>query len=100
MVFDSANGTVTSYKADGSQIASSPYEVSAFDMNPALFKKGTITTTDGSGILFPFAINQGGKVTTQYEIVYLDGTIMSLIGNYAGSTDWGECTWWRFKPKN
>ena len=69
-------------------------------MNPALFKKGTITTTDGSGILFPFAINQGGKVTTQYEIVYLDGTIMSLIGNYAGSTDWGECTWWRFKPKN
>jgi hypothetical protein len=100
MVFDSANGTVTSYKADGSQIASSPYEVSEFDMNPALFKKGTITTTDGSGILFPFAINQNGAVTTEYEIVYLDGTIMSLIGNYAGSGDWGECTWWRFKPKN
>ena len=32
--------------------------------------------------------------------VYLDGTLMSLIGNYAGSGDWGECTWWRFKPKN
>jgi hypothetical protein len=39
-------------------------------------------------------------VTTEYEIVYLDGTILSLIGNYAGSGDWGECTWWRFKPKN
>lgn len=38
-------------------------------------------------------------MTTTYEIVYLDGTLMSLIGNYAGSGDWGECTWWRFQPK-
>lgn len=98
MVFDSANGTVTSYKGDGTQIASSPYEVSAFDMNPGLFAKGTITTTGGSGILFPFAINQGGAVATNYEIIWLDGTLMSLVSNYAGSGDWGECTWWRFKP--
>jgi hypothetical protein len=100
MVFDSANGTVTSYKADGSEIKSSGYAVEDFVMDPTAFSKGTISTTDGSGILFPFAINQGGAVTTTYEIVYLDGTIMSLIGNYAQSADWGECTWWRFKPKN
>ena len=100
MVFDSVNGTVTSYKGDGTQIASSPYAVENFAYDSGAYSKGTLTTTGGSGILFPFAINQGGVVTTTYEIVYLDGTLMSLIGNYAGSGDWGECTWWRFQPKN
>ena len=100
MVFDSINGTVTSYAADGSSIASSGYAVEDFVMNPSVYSKGTLNTTGGSGILFPFAVNTGGAVTTSYEIVYLDGTLMSLIGNYSGAGDWGECTWWRFQPKN
>ncbi len=101
MVFNNADGTVTSYKADGSKIASSPYTVESFVMDNSLFSKGTLTTGgEGSGILFPFAINQGGKVATSYEIVYLDATILSLISNYAGNGDWGECTWWRFQPVN
>ena len=100
MVFDRNNGIVTSYKGDGTKIASSTYAVENFEMNPSAYSKGNITTTGGSGILFPFAINQGGKVATNYEIVYVDGTILSLVSNYAGNGDWGECTWWRFQPKN
>ena len=100
MVFDRNNGIVTSYKGDGTKIASSTYAVENFKMDPNAYSKGNITTTGGSGILFPFAINQGGKVATNYEIVYVDGTILSLVSNYAGNGDWGECTWWRFQPKN
>ncbi len=100
MVFDSSNGTVTSYKSDGSKIASSPYAVENFVMSNTAYSKGTLTTSpEGSGILFPFAINQGGAVATNYEIAYIDGTILTLISNYAGNGDWGECTWWRFQPK-
>lgn len=99
MVFNSIDGTVTSYKADGTPIASSPYEVNDFQMNPEVYSKGTINTPgETSGILFPFAINTGGAINTTYEIMWLDGTMLSLVGNYAGSGDWGECTWWRFKP--
>ena len=99
MVFNSIDGTVTSYKADGTPIASSPYEVNGFQMNPEVYSKGTINTPgETSGILFPFAINTGGAINTTYEIMWLDGTMLSLVGNYAGSGDWGECTWWRFKP--
>lgn len=101
MVFDSANGTVTSYAADGSKIASSPYAVENFDFQGE-YKMGDMTTGEGvSGILFPFAINKGGAVNTNYEILYLDGTLMTLIGNFDGADEWSwsECTWWRFKPK-
>ena len=99
MVFNSVDGTVTSYKADGTKIASSPYEVNGFQMDPSLYSKGTINTPgETSGIMFPFAINTGGAITTTYEIMWLDGTMLSLVGNYSGAGDWGECTWWRFKP--
>ena len=99
MVFNSIDGTVTSYKGDGSKIASSAYEVKDFVMNLDVYSKGKLVTSgDMPGIMFPFAINQGGALATEYEIIYLDGTIMSLVNNYAGSGDWGECTWWRFKP--
>ena len=106
MVFDNAMGTVTSYAADGSVIASSPYSVENFDWtslnNPdaVRYPMGTLTTGTDSGILFPFVINTGGQKAGEYEIVYLDGTMMSLI--YKGDNaewGWGECTWWRFQPK-
>lgn len=106
MVFDNAMGTVTSYAADGSVIASSPYAVENFDWtalhdadNPR-YPMGTLTTGTDSGILFPFIINSGGQKAGEWEIVYLDGTLMTLI--YKGGNSewgWGEATWWRFQPK-
>ena len=101
MVFDLNNGEVTSYTADGDKIASSPYAVENFDFQGD-YKMGDLTTGAGvSGILWPFAINTGGAVNTDYEIIYLDGQLMTLIGNYngAGEWSWSECTWWRFQPK-
>ena len=100
MVFDSSNGTVTSYKGDGTVIASSAYEVKDFVMDVNVYCKGKISTPgEMPGILFPFSINTEGKLATEYEIIFLDGNILSLVNNFAGNGDWGECTWWRFQPK-
>jgi len=104
MVFDINNGEVTSHKDDGSKIASSAYSVENFDWTAIAaggYKMGDMSTGVGeSGILFPFAINTGGAVNTNFEIIYLDGQMMTLIGNYTGQGEWswGECTWWRFQP--
>ena len=107
MVFDSDNGTVTSYAADGTKIASSSYSIENFDWkilqdadNPG-YKMGDLKTDAGaSGILFPFRINAGGVTVTEYEILYLDGGLLTLIDRN-GNDEWGwsESTWWRFQPK-
>ena len=100
MVFDSVNGTVTSYKADGTQIASSSYSVEDFNWQPDYKFGDLVNDDDASGILFPFVVNKGGLKATNYEIIYLDGTLMTLI--YKGDNEewgWGEATWWRFQPK-
>ena len=107
MVFDSENGIVTSHKADGSKIASSTYSVEDFDWtilqdadNPG-YKMGTLKTEgDMPGILFPFVINTGGSLAKEYELLFIDGQMMTLI--YKGDNaewGWGEATWWRFQPK-
>ena len=100
MVFDSVNGTVTSYDGSGSKIASSSYSVENFDWK-AGYKMGDLNTdATASGILFPFIINTGGKVATNYEMVYVDGHLLTLIcANGQAAWGWGECTWWRFQPK-
>jgi hypothetical protein len=107
MVFDSVNGTVTSYDASGKQIASSAYAVENFDWttlqdadNPG-YKMGDLKTEgDMPGILFPFVINTGGSLAKEYELIYIDGQMMSLIYKGANAEwGWGEATWWRFQPK-
>ena len=107
MVFDAINGTVTSYDASGKAIASSAYAVENFDWttlqdadNPG-YKMGDLKAEgDMPGILFPFVINTGGSLAKEYELIYLDGQMMTLI--YKGGNaewGWGEATWWRFQPK-
>ncbi len=99
MVFDSINGTVTSYDESGSKIKSSAYSVDNFDFSTTGYPMGTLTTGADSGILFPFIINSDGNIASEYEIVYLDGTLMTLIvPNGQTAWSWGECTWWRFQP--
>jgi hypothetical protein len=104
MVFDNANGVVTSYDASGSKIASSSYSIENFDWTTASnddYKMGDLKTDAAeSGILFPFIINTGGQKATDYEILYVDGTLLTLIcRNGQDVWGWGECTWWRFQPK-
>ena len=42
----------------------------------------------------------GGTKATEYEILYLDGNLMTLIcRNGQDVWGWGEVTWWRFQPK-
>ncbi len=99
MVFNSVDGIVTSYDQDGKQIASSPYSVENFSWNSGAYKMGDLVTAGGSGILWPFIINTGGTVADNYEIVYMDGNLLTLIcANGQAAWSWGECTWWRFQP--
>jgi len=104
MVFDNNMGTVTSYDANGNVIKSSEFSIENYDWTGAAtggYKLGDLVTGADSGILFPFVINKGGVVTSNYEIIYLDGNLLTLISNYDGAAEWSwaECTWWRFQPK-
>ena len=103
MVFDVVNGTVTSYKGDGTAIASSSYAVENFDafsIQNGGYKMGDLTTSAEPGILFPFRINAGGVKVSNYEILYLDGQLLTLIDRNGNEEwGWGESTWWRFQPK-
>ena len=103
MVFDVINGTVTSYKGDGTAIASSAYAVENFDafsIQNGGYKMGDLSTGAEPGILFPFRINAGGVKVSDYEILYLDGQLLTLIDrNGNDEWGWGESTWWRFQPK-
>ena len=99
MVFDVVNGTVTSYDGSGKVIASSSYAVENFDWQGE-YKMGDLTTGAEPGILYPFRINSGGIKVTNYEILYVDGQLLTLIDRN-GNDEWGwaESTWWRFQPK-
>jgi len=106
MVFDSVNGVVTSYDGSGKKIASSPYSVENFDWTTASsegYKMGDLVTSAADGLpgtLYPFIINSGGNPATEFEILYMDGQLLTLIcRNGQEVWGWGEATWWRFQPK-
>ena len=72
----------------------------AFSIQNGGYKMGDLTTAAEPGILFPFRINAGGVKVSDYEILYLDGQLLTLIDRN-GNEEWGwaESTWWRFQPK-
>lgn len=94
------NGTVTSYKGDGSVIRSSDYSLNIYpDGRAGGWELGKLSTKS-AGLLFPFSINEGGKDVTEFDVMYMNGDNMTLVytkGNGAGS--WGEITFWRFASK-
>jgi len=108
MTFDWTTGKVKSYNADGAEIRSGNFAVSAWyngernqpsvDASQANWAYGTLTTDAGS-ILFPFKINGGGEKPTSFEIMQLDGDHLKLIYAAPGTGGWGEATWWAFKKK-
>jgi hypothetical protein len=114
MTFNYQKGTISSFAANGSQIRSGKFEISAWDQgkrsyasvdgSQAAWSLGTLHTDAGS-ILFPFQINSHNddhdKTTcpTDFEIMQLDGSHLKLIYPQSGTGGWTEATWWAFKKK-
>ena len=108
MTFNYEKGTVASYTANGTQIRSGKFEITAWDKgnrfipsidgSQAAWAIGSLHTDAGS-ILFPFKINGGGEKPTDFEIMQLDGSHMKLIYVAPGTGSWSEATWWAFKKK-
>ncbi len=101
MIFDFDDATVTSYKADGTQIRKGAFEIDNWNQGnrnmsgEVAWNLGTLKTDAGS-ILFPFHINSGGFKPTEFEILNLDGDHLQLVYAAPGTGSWSEATWWAF----
>lgn len=99
------DGNIITYDGGGNQIRKGKYSVTNYngqrdkasiDGSQANWSYGTLTTTEGA-ILFPFQINGGGNMPTNFEIMQLDANHLKLIYAAPGAAAWGEATWWAFK---
>lgn len=101
MVFSEA-GIVTCYDADGNQIRMGTFSVQNYDPDYSESNNAYcgILHTDAGSILFPYEINSGGNMPTDFEIAYLSED--RLVLTYPDGGDWttapnGEGTFWQFK---
>ena len=101
------DGNIICYDAGGNQIRKGKYSVEGWtgsrsqasvDGSQAKWAMGTLKTSEGS-ILFPFQINTGGSMPTDFEIMQLDANHLKLMYASPGTGQWGEATWWAFKAK-
>lgn len=99
MVF-SEDGTVTCYDAAGKQIRQGKFSVTEYDPE---YQKSThkcgILHVDAGSILFPYEINSGGRMPTDFEIAYMSAS--RLVLTYPDNGDWtstpgSEGTFWQF----
>lgn len=99
MVF-TADGKITSYGADGTQIATANYEVTDWDATrgEAGWQLGYLETSAPS-VLFPYSINLGGKTVNKFSIMYADADYLTLVDDKDTVGGWGEITFWKFKAK-
>lgn len=102
MVF-SEDGTIICYDAEGNQIRSGSFSVSDYDASYGTsLQYCGILNTDAGSILFPYEINSGGNMPTQFYIAYLSPGRMVLV--YPDDGDWdnsnGEATFWQFKSES
>jgi hypothetical protein len=52
-------------------------------------------------ILWPFSINEGGKVAPEFDVMYMDGNNMTLVYTKDSAPgSWSEITFWLFGPKD
>jgi hypothetical protein len=98
MVFDT-DGNVNCYNADGSKIRGGSYELDMYsDGRNAGWELGKLKTQN---ILWPFSINEGGKVAPEFDVMYMDGTNMTLVyTKNSAPGSWDEITFWLFGPKD
>ena len=99
------DGIIKTYDAAGNVIRSGKFSVEGWtgkrdhasvNGDQQSWSYGTFKTTAGS-ILFPFKINGGGEMPTEFEIMQLDASHLKLIYAAPGTGSWGEATWWAFK---
>lgn len=99
------DGNIKTYDAGGNVIRSGKYSVEGWtgernhasvNGEQANWSLGTFKTTAGA-ILFPFQINGGGNMPTEFELMQLDASHLKLIYAAPGTASWGEATWWAFK---
>ena len=88
---------LTSYRADGSVIASTTFAFDIYaDGRNNNWEIGKLNTA-GAGVLFPYQINTDNTVTN-FDVMAFDGANLILV--YTGSTvggSWGEVTFWCFE---
>ncbi len=109
MTFNLDTNKVTSYTADGTVIRTASFEITDWTdgskhladagNNYANYAKGYLVTGESGGILWPFMINAGGVIVTQYEIVELNANHLHLTYAPEGQGQWAEGTWWAFTAK-
>lgn len=97
MEFNEEGGLIA-YSPSGDVINEGGFSISGWKnneiVNSETFSRGTLETTEGA-ILWPFAINTGGQMPTEFNIGYLDVDRMVLLYSVTGEA-WSECTWWSF----
>ncbi len=98
MVF-TEDGIIEKYDGKGAKLGESTYEVVEQTENTDWAKYHLKTGEDA--ILWPFEINGGGKYVTEYEVVYLTPSLMTLVypdgGDFSSLGGWGEASFWQFK---
>ena len=98
MVF-TADGKITSYGADGSQIATATYEVTDWDASRASGWQLGYLETSSPAVLFPYGINQEGATVNKFSIMYADADYLTLVDDKNAVGSWGEITFWKFRVK-
>ena len=99
MVLDE-DGHCTAYAPDGTVVRSGDYSIDNYDANRHDdWELGQFNTT-APCILCPYCIHEEGVMETSLQILYLDGTYMSLVDPESSeSGDWDNITYWMFKVK-
>ena len=98
MVF-TEDGVIEKYDANGSKLNETTYEVIPQTENTewAAYR----LKTGENSVLWPFEINAGGKYVTEFDVVYISPSAMTLVYPDGGAFDklggWGEATFWQFK---
>lgn len=100
MVF-TEDGTIEKYDENGAKLNETTYEVVAQPNEERAAWAPYILKTGENSVLWPFEINAGGKYVTEFEVVYVSPTAMTLVypdgGAFDGLGGWGEATFWQFK---
>lgn len=98
MVFNET-GIVQCFDADGNQFRMGMFEIQNYDPDYSEHSAYCgILHTDAGSILFPYEINSGGNMPTDFQIAYLTDERLVLVYPDGGAWDgWSEGTFWQFK---
>ncbi|MCR5151824.1 MAG: hypothetical protein K6A98_01565 [Prevotella sp.] len=99
LCFDAGGNQIRKGKILGIEGYTGECDKASIDGSQANWSYGTLKTTEGA-ILFPFKINGGGYMPTEFEVKKLDANHLQLIYVAPGTGSWSEATWWAFKSNS